>query len=247
MQTQCPECQTTFNITQEHLDIANGQVRCTQCQTVFDGHVNMQHAEPQEPPHLDDIAKPPQESKNTKVTNINPLIFSDLTKDAVDKSAWGKTLKSITLALFSMALLAILLIQIAYLKRSELVRIASIAPYVQQACSAIPLCIIPTQRALEQFQLESRNVYAHPNTANALVVTATFSNKADFQQPYPTLILSMSNVRGQEVATRRFTPTEYLDKFSNADAGMAPQQSSSISLELADPGEQAMAFEIDFQ
>ena len=247
MQTQCPECQTTFNITQQHLDIANGQVRCTQCQTIFDGHANMHR--PQEPPHLDDIAhiKPHQESPNKSDTRPNPLIFPDLIEQKNTKPSWGNTLKNVLLGLVSTALLATLLIQVAYLKRSELARIAPLAPYIQQACRTIAQCTIPAQRALEQFRLESRNVYAHPNTANALVVTATFSNQAEFRQAYPTLMLSMSNVRGQEVATRRFTPAEYLDKFSTADAGMAPQQSSSISLELADPGEQAMAFEIDFQ
>jgi len=36
MQTQCPHCQTFFHITDEQLQLADGQVRCGQCDDVFD-------------------------------------------------------------------------------------------------------------------------------------------------------------------------------------------------------------------
>lgn len=253
MQTQCPECQTTFNITQQHLNIANGQVRCTQCQAVFDGYAHMQNSISPEPPQLDDIADDIASLGSN--ADISPqskpkpsaLIYSDLLEDDYNKPRLGSILAQCFFTVLSLLLLAVLLLQLAYLKRNELAKVPELAPYIHQACNTIPQCVIPIQRALEQFQLESRHVYAHPNIAKALVVTVTFRNNASFTQPYPTLLLSMSNVRGQEVATRRFLPDEYLDKFSDVGTGMASQQSSSISLELADPGDQAMAFEIDFQ
>ena len=251
MQTQCPECQTTFNITQQHLNIANGQVRCTQCQAVFDGYASMQDSNAPEPPQLDEIAQTAHNTNLGNKTDINPhtpnsLIYSALLEDN-NTSGFASALSRALFSLLSVALLVILLLQFAYLKRSELADVPELAHYIHQACDAMPPCNIPVKRALEQFQLESRHIYAHPNITNALVVTATFRNNASFTQPYPTLVLSMSNVRGQEVATRHFVPSEYLDKFSDFNTGIAAQQSSSISLELADPGNQAMAFEIDFQ
>jgi len=252
MQTQCPECQTTFNITQQHLNIANGQVRCTQCQAVFDGYASMQDSSVPEPPQLDEIA---QTARNTNLGNTtdinshtpNSLIYSALLEEDNNTPGLASALSQALFTLLSVALLIILLLQFAYLKRSELADIPKLTPYIHQACDSVQQCNIPAKRALDQFQLESRHIYAHPNTAKALVVTATFRNNASFTQPYPILVLSMSNVRGQEVATRRFLPAEYLDKSSDEEAGIAAQQSSSISLELADPGDQAMAFEIDFQ
>lgn len=247
MQTQCPECATTFNITQQHLNIASGQVRCTQCQSVFDGYAYMQDSTSPEPPALDDIAELIEQPSPDNYTP-NALIYSDLLKqESYSKPRLARILVRLLLALLCLILLAVLLLQTAYLKRNELSNIPELSPYINQACDLLPACHIPTRRALEQFQLESRHVYAHPNTSKALVVTATFRNNANFTQPYPALVLSMSNVRGQEVATRRFLPSEYLDHFSDPSAGIAPMQSSSISLELADPGDQAMAFEIDFQ
>lgn len=36
MFTQCPECETYFRVTEDDLAAADGQVRCSQCETVFD-------------------------------------------------------------------------------------------------------------------------------------------------------------------------------------------------------------------
>jgi len=35
MYTRCPTCSTCFRVTDRHLAIANGKVRCGQCQLVF--------------------------------------------------------------------------------------------------------------------------------------------------------------------------------------------------------------------
>lgn len=41
MYTRCPKCSTCFRVTDKHLAIANGKVRCGQCQTVFNA---LEHA-----------------------------------------------------------------------------------------------------------------------------------------------------------------------------------------------------------
>lgn len=45
MQTSCPHCQAKFLITQESLNIADGMVRCGQCDHVFDAENNLILAE----------------------------------------------------------------------------------------------------------------------------------------------------------------------------------------------------------
>lgn len=46
--TTCPECDTTFRITEEILEKASGQVRCGRCAHVFDGNSALrEHAEPE--------------------------------------------------------------------------------------------------------------------------------------------------------------------------------------------------------
>lgn len=41
MVTQCPHCNTAFNVTPDQLFARDGRVRCGQCQQVFDGLVNL--------------------------------------------------------------------------------------------------------------------------------------------------------------------------------------------------------------
>lgn len=50
MYTQCPQCLTYFQVTPEHLKIAQGNVRCGQCRTVFSALGNLT----EEPPQIDD-------------------------------------------------------------------------------------------------------------------------------------------------------------------------------------------------
>jgi hypothetical protein len=82
--------------------------------------------------------------------------------------------------------------------------------------------------------------------SDALLVHATFVNRADFVQAYPVLQVSFSDVSGTPVALRRFGPEEYLPEIALADKGMAPGQQSLVMLEVIDPGERAVSFQFDF-
>ena len=50
MYTQCPKCLTYFQVTAEHLKVAQGNVRCGQCSNVFSALGNLSEAPPQETP-----------------------------------------------------------------------------------------------------------------------------------------------------------------------------------------------------
>ena len=52
--TRCPECDTTFRVTDEALKKANGQVRCGRCASVFNAH-----AELQDSANVSDLQSPP--------------------------------------------------------------------------------------------------------------------------------------------------------------------------------------------
>ena len=39
--TRCPECETTFRVTDETLKKANGQVRCGRCASVFNAYAEL--------------------------------------------------------------------------------------------------------------------------------------------------------------------------------------------------------------
>jgi len=259
MQAKCPHCDTLFNITQRHLNMADGRVRCSQCRGVFDGYSALISDEPEtETPKAQtkdygvkiDLDKKDKGNRvdivpdnNTKPKN---LIYGDLLEDDYDSPRRFERLRRLFMGVIGTIAFLGLLAQLAYLKRDLLADQPLTKKWVVLACDKIPNCTIPKKRAIGKIKLDSRHIYGHPNINGALVVSASFSNRATFSQPYPTLVISMSNIRGQEVAARRFSPKEYLDGNQNIERGFGSGDNVTINLQIADPGNEAMAFEIDF-
>ena len=101
-----------------------------------------------------------------------------------------------------------------------------------------------------QIELVTRNVYSHPNEKNALMVNVTMKNNAQFAQPLPVMQINFSDVRGGTIAARRFLPTEYLPTSDKQDAEklytLQPDTNISFTLEIQDPGKQALTYEFTF-
>jgi predicted Zn finger-like uncharacterized protein len=68
MNTQCPECHTIFNASQEQLDAAGGKVRCGQCNHVFNALEHLQE-ELTETTEIDEVTSSQQDLEfDTSVT-----------------------------------------------------------------------------------------------------------------------------------------------------------------------------------
>lgn len=78
MYTRCPNCNTHFEITQEYLDMANGKVRCGQCEHIFNALENLYEKEPE--------AESTPESETTQQAATNSTTDS-LIESQVEKSS----------------------------------------------------------------------------------------------------------------------------------------------------------------
>jgi predicted Zn finger-like uncharacterized protein len=110
----------------------------------------------------------------------------------------------------------------------------------------IGICDLPTLKDVSFIKGNNLVVRPHPKQNGALIVDAMVNNQAPFDQPFPKLYLSFSNAQGKVVASRVFTPKEYLQgelKKLNALPSNTPLH---LSLELMDPGEEAGSYHIDF-
>lgn len=226
MQTRCPACNTVFKVTNSQLAKADGLVRCGQCQYIFNGQ-----------DHLLDKGQPPPEAGKA----VSPEIFKNmlLGKRKASRAAIAGWSTGIVIASLC------LILQLAYLQRDRLADHPKAGPIVIDICNRIPGCKLAPKRDVNQLQLVSRNVYSHPNVEAALMINAVIINAANFSQPFPVLLVSMSDVHGKVVAERYFHPSEYLPE--NPDSrGMQPGKAVSVSLEVMDPGQNALAFELDF-
>ncbi|OQW93098.1 MAG: hypothetical protein BWK79_12945 [Beggiatoa sp. IS2] len=223
MYTQCPHCQTIFRINAAHLNIAQGQVRCSRCRRIFNA---TQHL----------IQKLPQTitssteglDQDFSESDIPELLKEDMY--ASRSRSWG--------SLFFWFLISILLVglflgQYMWLtQRDEILQNPQLRPWLQRFCYNF-LCTLPETRDLANFHIENRDVRTHPTIADAIQVEITFSNRAVFSQPYPDLQLTFEDTNGVAIAGRRFKPEEYLSK-EFLDKEMKSGASVHIKLELVD-------------
>ena len=89
-------------------------------------------------------------------------------------------------------------------------------------------------------------MHTHPTRSGILVLSLTFVNLAQSRQVFPEMEITLLDGSNQQVARRRFQPADYLSTGSNIQSGLATDVYLPVLLELGDPGEQAVGFEIKF-
>ena len=86
---------------------------------------------------------------------------------------------------------------------------------------------------------------ASEEAPGALRLRASIVNHASRGQPYPLLRVLLADRFGGTVARREFRPAEYLPGRLPPNGALAPGARVDADLHLADPGKQAVGFELD--
>lgn len=142
-------------------------------------------------------------------------------------------------------LLLVLSLQLLLAQRAELAASARWRPLVSSLCGALG-CDLPAWREPAAITMIQRSVLPKPGTAGTLVVDASFRNDARWPQPWPALVVVLSDVDGRTVGQRAFQPAEYLGAASTATT-LASGQSASAHLEILEPAPGIVAFSFDFR
>ena len=108
-------------------------------------------------------------------------------------------------------------------------------------------CNLPPKVDVSLIKSSNLVVRSHPDFAGALVVDAILYNRASFAQPFPLLELRFSDINDQLLANRRFKPSEYLAGELAGQVEMPPQTPIHISLDILDPGQEAVNYSLTFQ
>ncbi|MCZ4321012.1 DUF3426 domain-containing protein [Pseudomonas anguilliseptica] len=128
---------------------------------------------------------------------------------------------------------------------NELARQDQYRPWFEQLCPAVG-CQLPSKVDITQVKSSNLVVRSHPEFSGALVVDAILYNRAAFSQPFPLLEMRFADINGQLLASRRFKPSEYLAGELAGNAEMPPQTPIHISLDILDPGTQAVNYSLSF-
>ncbi|HET9836479.1 MAG TPA: zinc-ribbon and DUF3426 domain-containing protein [Rhodanobacteraceae bacterium] len=260
MYTQCPECLTIYAVDTAALAQGHGKVRCGQCTMVFNALPSLSDTLPPEPfmnltvqppaaeapqlvepvfrPHPDYVADP-DTSRLAPFPTALPA-FIRRRRRARRRGHTGRWIGGC-------AILALLLAaQLAWANRVALADNPGTRPLLAHAC-ALLRCALPPKQDISKLTLLSRDIRPHPSVPGALIISATLRNDAGFTQPYPPIRIALSDLDGNEVAMRRFRPTEYVSDPKTRAAGLAPGATIAVAFEVKDPGRNAVAFEFGFE
>ena len=250
MQTECPHCHSIFEMNLEQLNQAHGQVRCGFCLAIFEA--SPIHAKAEVPDSTPSIMHEPAYSKPlpNHIDEALPRVLPDVIPPQLRaESRAGKprfvhletTLLSIGIVLSIFAGI----IQYSYYHRYQLVQQNDLRPWLIKLCE-VTGCDLPEPRDPKRIELSSKNIFSHPNTPNALMISATIVNQAEFEQAFPLLELHFEDIRGKSIAGRRFTPEEYLGISTEQISKMEPGNPVPFNIEIIDPGKDVVSYEFDF-
>ena len=240
LQTVCPHCDSKFRITPEILQVAIGQVRCSQCGAVFNALMHMPTGERKTSNSItnQDTASAlfsEQKEPGAHVSLSEAMYGSDVDNKNHFNYGWW--------FVGTFFLICILLVQVLYYQRTNLILNPDYQQSIQDLCQYLP-CANESYSSIDQIKLVDRNVYTHPTQTKALMINGSFKNEAPFRQPAPKLLISLSDRLGNLISKRRFDASQYLQTpdIRTIKSG----ETIRFHLEVVDPGAEALTYEFEF-
>jgi predicted Zn finger-like uncharacterized protein len=273
--TRCPECDTTFRVTDETLKKAKGQVRCGRCASVFNAYTELHDAgtkaveTPISSAAASETAAPQAAAQNAErpaaigadaASTQDPQAISASEVDRVlnvdsplPQSAYAWSLggpqrraESGWWTVAAAAALVALGAQGVHHFRSDIARHPLLGPWLTAAYESLG-GEIPPSFDVHQYQIIDWIATAEPDSRGlgSLKITARIQNRGPARQPFPAVQLRLTDRYDAALGSRMFTPAEYLPRDVPRGRLMSPGETTRAELEVVDPGPDAYGFELD--
>lgn len=173
--------------------------------------------------------------------------FGDLRHDPVSVGSKNKgLLRTVVWSVIVLGLLGALIAQITWFQFDRLSAVPELRPFYEKGCE-LAGCELKPLINVDAIQSRKLVVRTDPENRSQLVVDAVIVNRADFQQPFPAIALTFSNLNGDVVAQSVFTPSEYLAGEGEELDIMPVQTPVRIAISIRDPGRDAVNYNISFR
>ncbi|WP_251358778.1 zinc-ribbon and DUF3426 domain-containing protein [Kangiella sp. TOML190] len=225
--THCPHCKSVFKLRKEHLEMAEGHVRCGSCHSLFlatDSLVSMEQ-ESQKTAMAEDVE---QASEKLVEKAFDDLVDApELTIEPAKPKPEARPIpwKGLFYGLSSVILLSCAFWYL-YLwpNRMALSQDKAWRPLLQASCSIFG-CQVPSLQRIELFVVSAIEV--SPKVKGQQEVSMLLKNTADFAQPFPKVKVVLSDIKGGQFTTPVFTPAQYLPEV-NHNTLIEPNQTVQI-------------------
>jgi predicted Zn finger-like uncharacterized protein len=251
------ELEDSIGFSEEFLELAN-QPAAIEPSDTNNSQDNDTESAPEEFPGSEQAGEPiqmEQEPADTMDSALTDEEIPVMTKEELlagietvpVEMQWQKSsrpsLHSLGSYLGIVAAAVLLLIQYTSANFDQLARESGYRVWLGTACNVLG-CQLPDQYDIHQIRSSNLVVRSHPDYRNALVIDAIITNRAGFKQPFPDLQLHFTDMNGQLVAHRAFKALEYLDGELTGSTKMPAGQPIHVSLEILDPGPQAINYSL---
>jgi predicted Zn finger-like uncharacterized protein len=250
--TRCPACHTVHPLNAAVLTQGRGKYRCSKCNKVANALLALFDDWPKPGEQPSPIGEIPLLGQNIDLekagkTRLNPE-EAGLTGDDEDAPAKKRSGSPWLRALWITG--AVVLSVAIVFKWAEFEgQPIQEQPAVQDALIKMGLREAPPKKVFRDvslIHLVSRELTENPVEPGKLRLSATIVNRAPREQPYPDLEVILLDAAGEPVANHRFGPEDYLASYQAGESGMSPQAYLPLTLDLEDPGAQAVGFELNF-
>lgn len=112
--------------------------------------------------------------------------------------------------LLSFILLFSLSVQLTAHYRTDIAaRWPDVRPWLEEACVSLK-CDVPYPTNVDLINIVASELQIDPTRGNMLVLRLTLKNRAEFSQAYPSVELTLTDLRDNVVVRRTLSPPEYL-------------------------------------
>ncbi|MFM9912681.1 MAG: zinc-ribbon and DUF3426 domain-containing protein [Methylophilaceae bacterium] len=269
--TYCPACSTHFKVQEEVLAASAGKGRCNACRHVFNAFehrfepgvseasvetpVSELEIPDAETPSFDQtyieedtaaladllIDTDALEAKPEHIPEPLPVIPVPETLFQKQRINWTRFFKPLGVIIF---LLLLLLLQSALFFRAALVAHYPRSYSMLASSCKLLHCSVELPHNAHLINIEDHNLRSDPEHADVLVLEGSIKNIATYPQAYPLLQLTLTTQPNSPVASRSFSPEEYLAKGSDVAAGIAVGRMANIHMNLGVAGIQSSAYQL---
>lgn len=264
--TNCPSCQTQFIVTQEQLNQHNGKVRCGHCLHVFDARKELVilNTEPEqglasanESASTESLKTPATDSSDPANFNMadseareivnNALIKDNQASNTNNVDSRLRTKNSIFTWLTAITAFSLLLIAVAqsiYFLRTEIaIYYPKTKPYLALVCEKIG-CQIDLPKKIDLIMIDDSDMQEDADYAGLIHLSSTLINQAGFNQAYPNIELTLTDIEDMPKLRRVFKPVEYLPPHTDIAKGLAAGEEMKVKLAITAPGESVAGYRV---